>query len=295
VDGSAVGLVLLGTIANSGTISVGAGASLVVESPPFAATLTGGGKVALAGGQVEGDPSAPPLTNLNNTIHGFGNFGVFGASVTLINSGTVNADAVSPIAFNLGSVTNSGIMEATSTGGLVFRVATANAKTIEALGTNTQVVISSTVTNTSTGLILASGSGAHVDLRGGTIAGGTLQTSGAGAMIDVVSGANGTLDGSSAGHALTNKGLFVVSAGATANIAGTIVNSNTISVGGNGSGGVLKVAVGGASLQGKGKVILSDFGSASIKMVTSGGSAARSPMSTTRSWAPGPSAAPALR
>ena len=84
VDGSAVGLVLLGTIANSGTISVGAGAILAVESPPFAATLTGGGKVALAGGQVIGDPSAPPLTNLNNTINGFGNFGVFGASVTLI-------------------------------------------------------------------------------------------------------------------------------------------------------------------------------------------------------------------
>jgi hypothetical protein len=91
-------------------------------------------------------------------------------------------------------------------------------------------------------------------------------------MIDVVSGTNGTLDGSSAGHPLTNKGLFVVSAGATANIAGTIVNNSTISVGGNGSGGVLRVALGGASLQGNGKVILSDFGSGSIQMITSGGS-----------------------
>jgi hypothetical protein len=91
-------------------------------------------------------------------------------------------------------------MEATSTGGLVFQVATTNAKTIEALGTNTKVVISSTVSNTSTGLILASGNGAHVDLHGGTITGGTLQTGGVGAMIDVVSGTNATLDGSSAGN-----------------------------------------------------------------------------------------------
>ena len=273
VDGGAIALGLLGTIANSGTISVGAGGVLFVESAtPFALTLTGGGKVALAGGQVIGEPLPSPLTNINNTIHGFGTFGIPTAGVALVNKSIVNADTASQMVFNVGSVTNSGTMEATSTGGLVFRVATTNAKTIEALGTNTLVVISSAVTNTPTGLILASGSGAHIDLRGGTIAGGTLQTSGAGAMIDVVSGANGTLDGSSAGHPLTNKGLFVVSAGATANIAGTIVNSSTISVGGNGSGGVLRVALGGASLQGTGKVILSDFGNGSIQMVTSGGS-----------------------
>ena len=36
--------------------------------------------------------------------------------------------------------------------------------------------------------------------------------------------------------------------------------------------GVLRVALGGASLQGNGKVILSDFGSGSIQMITSGGS-----------------------
>jgi len=266
-------LALFGMITNSGTISVGGGGLLIADETS-GTTLTGGGKVTLAGGAIGGNGGAipAPLTNLNNVIDGDGDIGSFAVPVALINKGTVNADTALQLVLHSGPVTNSGIMEATSTGGLVFHVATSNAKTIEALGTNTKVVIASTVTNTPTGLILASGSGAHVDLQGGTLAGGTLQTSGAGAMIDVVSGTNGTLDGSSAGHPLTNKGLFVVSAGATANIAGTIVNSNTISVGGNGSGGVLRVALGGASLQGNGKVILSDFGSGSIQMVTSSGS-----------------------
>lgn len=265
-----------GTFLNSGSIALNATTSntaLQVTDPTSAVTLTGGGKVVLAGGAIIGNGGVPAsVTNLNNVIDGTGSFGIVGGALAFINKATVNADNASQMVFHLGSVTNSGTMEATSIGGLVFQVATTNAKTIEALGANTKVVIASTVTNTATGVILASGSGAHVDLQGGTIAGGTLQTSGAGAMIDVVSGANGTLDGSSAGHPLTNKGLFVVSAGATANIAGTIVNSSTISVGGNGSGGVLRVALGGASLQGTGKVILSDFGNGSIQMVTSGGS-----------------------
>ncbi len=58
---------------------------------------------------------------------------------------------------------------------------------VEAAGTNGHAVLSGNIVNTSSGVILASGAGAHIDLGyGTTISGGTLRTAGTNAVVDVI-------------------------------------------------------------------------------------------------------------
>src|SRR5262249_278306 len=151
-----------------------------------------------------------PFTNINNTIAGAGQIGVGDNELLLTNSGTINANTASALIIETGPdrVINAGILEATSTGGLFIDSNVLNSKTIEALGTSAMVVISGvTITNTASGVILASGSGAHVDLDGATVSGGIVKamshgvlnvsggTIGSGTLVETLNGGSAFVSG----------------------------------------------------------------------------------------------------
>lgn len=83
--------------------------------------LSGGGKIALSssGNNFFSVGTTTTLTNLDNTIVGAGNLGDGSTPLILVNGGTINANSANALTINVPEpITNSGIMEATSTGGL---------------------------------------------------------------------------------------------------------------------------------------------------------------------------------
>ena len=213
-----------------------------------------------AGNAVISNGAAAILTNVGNTISGAGTIG--DSYLTLVNQGTINANQTKALVINTGgnTITNSGTLEATSSGGLDIESNVSNSKTIEALGTNAKVVIESVITNAATGLILASGSGAQVDLDGATISGGTLQTSGSNAMIETVSGSADWLDGGT----ISSGSTVEINSGTTLTIGGTVNNSGTLLV----NGGTLNidgVVTGGkAEIGGIGSVVIAQASSENV-------------------------------
>ena len=201
-------LTLLGTIVNTGSIDISAAnytTDLIVGGATV--TLSGGGTILLdnnSGNQIYGTVGTDQLVNVNNLIEGAGQLGA--AQLTFINeaAGIVDANDTGALTVNGGGVVviNDGLMESTSTGGLVFQ---------------------SAVDSHGGGTILANGG--NVYLSGGTLQGGVIQTEAGGAVI--VSG-TGTLDGSA--HTLTNDGLFEVNDGDTLTVLGTIANNGTIAI-----------------------------------------------------------------
>ena len=133
--------------------------------------LSGGGKVSLSpsgNNQIVAATPGAILSNVNNTIAGAG---TIAGGLTVVNSGTINANTVAtPLQINASTI-NAGKLEATASGGTLL--------------------LAANISNTSTGTILASGSGAHVVLNGAVISGGKLQTL-AGGEIDAN---NGVLSG----------------------------------------------------------------------------------------------------
>ena len=199
------------------------------------------------------------LTNINNTIAGAG--AIADSNFILVNSGAVNANNVSALTIDTGAhaIINSGILEATSTGGLVIDSNVTNSRTIEAVGTSATVTIASTVSNTAAGLILASGTGAQVQLDGAVVSGGTLRTIGTGAVIETVNGTSNTIAGATifggslleatSGNTLTISGgtigaatIVKTTTSGTAVVSGTVTNLGTLFA--SGSGSVLKIASG---------------------------------------------------
>ncbi len=134
-------VLITGTVNNTGTIALNAagnGADLAVIGTT---ALTGGGKVTLSnntGNVIGSNGAAATLTNVSDTISRRGTIG--DGHLILNNQGTINANGSLALVIGTGSntVTNSGNMEATSTGGLDIDVNVSNSKTIEALGTNTR-------------------------------------------------------------------------------------------------------------------------------------------------------------
>ena len=258
---------ITGTINNTGTIALNAtgnGADLAVVT---SATLTGSGKVTLSNnaGNLIGSNGAPAtLTNVNNTIAGAGTIG--DGNLTLINQGVIDANQSNALVINTGgnTVTNSGTLEAAASGGLVIESNVSNSKTIEAYGTNAKVVIESSVTNATTGLILASGSGAQVDLDNATISGGKLQTSGSNAFIETVSGSTDALNGVT----ITAGSTVEINAGTTLMLGGTVANSGVLLV----NGGVLDVngALTGGTIQieGAGEAVMTQKSSESVAFLS---------------------------
>jgi autotransporter passenger strand-loop-strand repeat protein len=252
-------LTLAGIIANSGTISVSADNDPTSLAISGAVVLTGSGKVTLSNNEnnsISASSSGATLTNVNNTIAGAGTIGVGDENLTLLNSGTINADTAFTLTIATGSntVSNSGTLEATASGGLMIESDIANARTIEAIGADATALISgATISNATSGLILASGSGANVDLQNAVILSGKLQTIGTSALIETVSATNNEISGGT----IFAGSLVKVNDGTTLTLAGVIANSGTISVSADNSQTSLKIS-GAVTLSGGGKVTLSD-------------------------------------
>ena len=211
------------SIANAGSISMnstGNTTRLVISAPNV--TLSGSGTLTMSNNAqnlIYGAATADTLTN-QQTIQGSGNIG--DGQMTLVNSGTINANqsVALTIAAN-GGTTNTGTLEATSGGTLGFSGTTV---------TNTGGTI-----NTSGGTIAASSS---------TIQGGTVTVAGGSLVNSTISGANVTVTGASSlllnngainnGGTLKNstQGTIEVVGGASNALGGTVTNP---------AGGLIKI------------------------------------------------------
>jgi hypothetical protein len=206
-----------GTLKNFGTIDINGSSELLLHRDTI---FQGGGKLTLSNGQIFNDVSGNTLTNVDNTISGFG---TINTNLVNQNNGVIDANDGNGLAVT-GNLSNAGVLESTPTGRLVLEGA---------------------ITNAASGVIGAFGAGSIVTLSA-TVSGGTLETGSGGKILF-----NGvTLDGSN-GHAVTNTGS-VVDNGSI--LLGTISNTGTIAL----NGSVISVGTGGVTLLGTGSLTLSD-------------------------------------
>ena len=233
-------LAVLGSIVNDGTIALQSSnqlTELLIDNATV--TLTGSGTISLSnngGNAILGASAADVLDNVNNTITGAGQLG--DGQLTLINgaAGIIDASTATALVLNTGSIaaTNSGLMESTSTGGLVLETV---------------------VNDGASGQIAAAGG--NVFVQGGTIEGGTLSSSGGAAFI-IQGGRTGTLDGTA--HAVTNTGNFDIQNQGTLTVLGSIVNSGTIALQSSNQSTDLIIASSTVTLSGGGTITMSDNG-----------------------------------
>jgi hypothetical protein len=231
-----------GTVKNSGIINLNGTGLLSLYSDTI---LEGGGKLTLSNHSLIPNITGGPrtLTNVDNVISGVG---VIGVPLVNENKGVIDANGSGQLLITGtgNSVSNAGVLESTSTGGLVLQ---------------------DPITNTASGVIGAFGAGSTVSLEGqlgngNTVSGGTLET-GSGGQILVYGGE--TLDGSN-GRTVTNTGSLVIVAANTVNLLGTINNTGTIE-----ADGYIVVDTGGVTLAGSGNVTLSSiFGNGTSTTLT---------------------------
>jgi filamentous hemagglutinin len=171
------------------------------------------------------------VTNLDNTIVGAGSMGDGSTPLILINGGTINANTANALVIDVPEpITNSGIMEATGTGGLFISTNNGlnnNGGKIEAIGTRATVVVDAFTMPNISGLIFASGANAHIALNNTTVSGGSLKTTGIGASIDTL--------GSILSGVTISAGSLVTLGSTTSNtlqLYGNIRNGGTILVSG---------------------------------------------------------------
>ena len=217
-----------GTVKNSGTINLNDSGRLTISRDTI---LRGGGKLILTNGYILA--SNTTLTNVDNVISGFGSISI-NALVNQTN-GVIDANGSTFLVINGNSLTNAGVLESTSTGGLSLEIP---------------------VTSATSGVIGAFGDGSIVTLESKTVSGGTLETANGGEILVY----NETFDGSN-GHTLTNTGSVAVVTPYTLFLLGTISNTGTITL--NDSSHIV-VDTGGATLAGSGNVTLSDSTANSI-------------------------------
>ncbi len=232
--GNASDTVLVGTINNTGLISVLSNNSNSFLTFSGAVTLTGSGTVTLSQAVSNGQPilrniNSGAVNNVNNLIQGSGQFGNNGLLINNQASGVINANGAFPLQFNNGTVTNLGLIEATAGGTLQVDVALVNANAT----------------------LLATGANSTVQLVSATVRGGTLKTASGGLLTT-----SGTvnLDGSTQG-AITLVGTFTVANGTEAILSGTINNTGLISVLSNNNNTFLTFS-GPVTLTGSGTVTL---------------------------------------
>jgi hypothetical protein len=279
------GLDLKGSIGNSGTVTVDAGGNLYIDG---AVTLSGNGKVVLAGAQISANGNNPgaTLTNAGNTISGAGQIGNSGdKNLTLVNRGTVEANvAANTLTINTGNaVNNSALLEATGGATLFIEDNVTNAVgssngVIEAFGTGSLVGVISVqggaVAAVNGGQVVIGGGlkdgalnafGGEVDIVApSTLVGETLKSSGSG-VIKVTAEPgfalpgpavfDGTTDGpvnTSANIEVQPTALFSGSTYGGLDLKGSIANSGTVTVD---AGGNLYID-GAVTLSGNGKVVL---------------------------------------
>jgi hypothetical protein len=186
------------------------------------------------------------LINVNNTIQGAGQIG--NTQMSLNNQGTINANVcgaganpliVNPLTGTHITNTNTGTMEATNGGTLELQANFDNTGgTIQAVGTNSIVLLNT---------------------AGTSFSGGTLTTSGGGVIGAKTSNGFPILEGMP--NTVTNAGMFEVFDGAVVVVDGTINNTGTILLNGTSSGAQMNVTGPNfaATLTGKGTVTMSNF------------------------------------
>jgi hypothetical protein len=202
-------------------------------------TLTGGGSIAinLTTSIVEGTTGNNVLTNVDNTITGFGSLGR--GRLTLVNeaAGVIDGINVSePVGMVLdtgaNTVFNFGLIEGTGPGGLTIR---------------------STAIDSSTGGVILAGDGSHVGLQGADLIGGTLESTGNGSIKTYRGGIN-QLDGTAS--AVDNQANIVVQNGTALTIQGDIVNTGRLELISSGATTTLTIGAAGATLSGGARVYL---------------------------------------
>ncbi len=237
-------LTLLGSIANSGTITAtpyNGDTTLLVGG---ATTLTGGGTITLVQGSyattnITGSGTAA-LVNAGNTIQGAGRLG--DGNLAFTNQALVDANDA-----GLTLELNTGTLAASSTG------------TLEATNGGT-LQIDTTLDNAG-GLVSAAGG--TVLLDGGTIAGGTLSSTGTNLVM--VSG-NATLDGASDGPLATSAQVLVGN-GQSLTLLGSVANTGTIAFAPYNGIPVLVAGSATTTLSGNGAVVLSQGSYAASEIV----------------------------
>jgi fibronectin-binding autotransporter adhesin len=254
-DGSSLilkGAITIGSIALN---SIGNATSLEVSD---AVTISGAGKITLSDNVhnaiVSADAGAS-LANVASTISGAGTIG--DANLTLDNQAK-------------------GVIDASTANGIDLKSNVTNANLLEALGTGARLHIDgATITNTTTGNLLASGTNAHVDLDGATVVGGTLTTKGTGAQIEVIGTNVSTLDGTVAGNPVNDTGSTTISDGASlllkgaVNIGGIALHSTGDTTGLDISGSIVLSGTGAITLtDNSSNAILSDGSAATLTNVT---------------------------
>jgi len=228
-----------GTLTNNGTITLDAGGNVTELYLTGNTTLSGTGTVVLTSSDNQWSAyfngvSGSVLTN-QTTITGWGTIGNSALGITNASNGIINSNIsggnimVNPVT-TLTS-TNAGIMEATNGGTLTLSGAPwTNTGTIEAVGTNSSVVLSNNV----------------------SITGGTLESTTGGVVYNAASN-NVFLTG------LTLAGTYDVQNNAATEINGTITNNGVINLQSSGNLTELYVTSAGtgtATLAGSGSVVL---------------------------------------
>jgi len=258
-NGSTLEISKAGTLTNTGTINIGSGlggGKLEIEAN---VSLSGAGKVILsdeASNIIEGASSSDVLTVVKGqTIEGSGNIG--NNSMGLSNAGVIDADQSVPLIIQISSgSTNS------------------NSGTLEATAGATLQLDAGTYSQTSTGAIVASETGNALSTvlleSGTTIKGGKITITGTTAAVELNSGSL-TLNGIS----LSGTGKLQLADGTTTTLLGSNTSTGTIDL--NSTGDVTEIVVGASAvtLGGTGKVILSTnanniiTGAASTDVLTS--------------------------
>ncbi len=197
-----------GTLNNSGNIVLNTTGNLVRLFIDGATTLTGGGTITLFGGANAQLTGGGILTNVDNTIQGFGNIGANALQFVNQTGGIFNANVTGQILYfdpsgngfnnqGLLEATNGGIMQLSGNGGGGF---------------------------TNSGTILADGEGSEVQLvTSVTITDAVFNTQ-AGGIIRNASGQVAYLPD------LTNNGSYINDNNADTHVSGTLTNSGTITL-----------------------------------------------------------------
>jgi hypothetical protein len=224
------------TISNNGAITInsaGDNTDLVLSGANGIVTLGGSGTLTTSNfvqNRIYAAGSGVTLVNSSTyTILGAGQLGV--GLLALNNQGTVNASLSAGLFVipSAAGVTNTGTLEATSSG------------TLNLVGS---------VANTG-GTILASGASAVVNLNGSTITGGTLNTASGGTMF----GGNSTLSGVT----ISSGSTVTAQDNTTTTLAGTITNNGTIAMKSAGDNTDLVIGSGTVSNTGGGSITMSNF------------------------------------
>jgi hypothetical protein len=203
---------LLGTIVNNGNfqLSAGSGNNTALN---FSAntTLQGGGTVTLNSGDnngqvwVQQSAGGVTLTNVDNTLQGYGIIGHSGVSFANNPAGTVDANVSGQTLLlnGTGNVTNTGLLEATNNGVLQI----------------------SNIIGNSGGNITANGGTVLINANA-TIQGGTLNSLNGGTLGTGTGAA--TLDGSTNAITLSAGSTWTGGLGSQVSVLGTIANQGSV-------------------------------------------------------------------